>query len=121
MAMKTTAQQIFFPFVSTYQQHGLKTAAPIAFIFLTAISTLSYAISQQSVLLFSVALTLWCSSTVFSLLTTHSPRKAIKTVNDPYDEDPLAAVQAALNGTPIKSKTRHTKIRHTLPAYSIAH
>jgi len=95
--MKNVAKQILVPPYNTYQQHGLRTAAPIAVVWLSGLVTMVQGLNAMSEITAALGLFLWIISQALGLLASSAPRhQAVAVQNSSYSEDPLAAVKAAM-------------------------
>jgi len=95
--MKNTIQQILLPAYKTYQQHGLKTAAPIAIVWLSGLVTMVQGLNAMSEITAGLGLFLWIISQALGMLASSAPRhQAVAVQNSTYSEDPLASVKAAM-------------------------
>ncbi|MDQ7017375.1 MAG: hypothetical protein Q9N68_13470 [Gammaproteobacteria bacterium] len=131
--MKNTVQTLVFPLRSIYQQHGLKTALPAALMWLGGLTTLIYSMSHSNGIIINLGLALWISTQILTLLASDSPQHHRNIASPPtkleqnYDEDPLAAVNAALHSeknqnhhiNTVNSK-RNQRLNKPLPSCTVA-
>jgi len=94
--MKNTIQQILLPAYKTYQQHGLKTAAPIAIVWLSGLTTMVHGLNAMSEISAGLGLCLWMVSQALGFLATSATQSSTTHLQNSYSEDPLAAVKAAM-------------------------
>ncbi|MDQ7017376.1 MAG: hypothetical protein Q9N68_13475 [Gammaproteobacteria bacterium] len=132
--MKNIVQHILVPAYKTYQMHGLRTAAPIAIVWLSGLVTMVQGLHTLSELTAGLGLSLWIISQALGLLATNVPsHKTAHMAKTSYSENPLAAVKAALGHENARfSYRRYLKLKasavlrkglnHTkLPSCPIAH
>jgi len=93
--MNNIVKQLLLPASSAYRQHGVKTAAPVALVWLTSLAVVAQGVSSMSELTAGLGLALWMASQALGLLTAGSKERQ-SVSGDAYSENPLTAVRAAL-------------------------
>jgi len=111
--MKNIAQQILLPAYATYQKHGLRTAAPIAIVWVSGLVTMVQGLNAMSEITAGLGLFLWIISQALGMLASSAPRhQAVTVQNSSYSEDPLAAVKAAMGHSDTRfSYRRYLKLK----------
>ncbi|MDQ7074786.1 MAG: hypothetical protein Q9O24_06440 [Gammaproteobacteria bacterium] len=111
--MKNIVQHILVPAYKTYQMHGLRTAAPIAIVWLSGLVTMVQGLHTLSELTAGLGLSLWIVSQALGLLATSVPsHKTAHINNTSYSEDPLAMVQATMGHSTVRfSYRRYLKLK----------
>ncbi len=111
--MKNIIQQILLPAYATYQKHGLRTATPIAIVWVSGLVTMVQGLNAMSEITAGLGLFLWIISQALGMLASSAPRhQAVTVQNSSYSEDPLAAVKAAMGHSDTRfSYRRYLKLK----------
>ncbi|MDQ7015802.1 MAG: hypothetical protein Q9N68_05425 [Gammaproteobacteria bacterium] len=110
--MKNVIQHILLPAYAAYQQQGMKTAAPVALVWISSLAVIAQGMNTLSATSVVLGLFLWMVSQALSLPAVGARRQSMNGQNDSetcdaYCENPLMAVKAALSDA--RSSVRYAR------------
>jgi len=103
--MKNVIQHTLIPAYAAYQQQGIKTAAPVAVVWLSSLAVMAQGFHTMSATSVILGLFLWMVSQALSLsAVSTTKRHTVASSSDAYSENPLMAVKAALGEARISAR-----------------